>query len=68
MKHASLTARIAVLVACLLPAVTQAQVANVWRTAGAKNLAEGKLDGVSVLATGALELAPATDKLAGLDA
>jgi len=68
MKQAPLTVRAIVLVACLLPAITYAQVADVWRTAGAESLAKGKLDGTSVLATGALELAPATDKLAGLGA
>jgi hypothetical protein len=58
----------ALLLACLLSAVAHSQTADVWRTAGAENLGKGKLDGVSVLATGALQLAPATDKLKGLEA
>jgi len=59
---------LALLLSCLMSAVAHAQTADVWRTAGAENLGKGKLDGVSVLATGALELAPAVDELEGLEA
>jgi hypothetical protein len=45
-----------------------ADVGKVWTAAGAEQFAKGKLDGVSVLSTGEIELAPEVVKIEGLEA
>jgi hypothetical protein len=45
-----------------------AAVGMTWSTAGAEQFAQGKLQGVSVLSTGEVELAPAREDIAGLQA
>jgi len=46
----------------------RAQAGKTWRVAGAEAFAEGKLDGVSVLSTGELELAPVVTTVEGIEA
>lgn len=49
-----------------LPAL--GDIGKTWTTSGAREFAEGKLEGVSVESTGEVELAPETQKLEGLEA
>lgn len=45
-----------------------AQAGKTWRVVGAARFARGELDGVSVLSTGELQLAPVTRALEGIEA
>jgi len=51
---------------CALPALADA--GKTWTTSGTPEFAAGKLDGVAVLSTGELQLAPQMDKVDGLKA
>ncbi len=53
----------AVMAACAAPA--GAEAGKTWTTGGAEQLAQGKLEGVSVLSTGRVELAPVAEQLEG---
>jgi hypothetical protein len=55
-------------VGLLWPAAAALAAGKTWTTAGADQFAAGKLDGVSVLSTGEVELAPDKEKLEGLEA
>jgi hypothetical protein len=45
-----------------------AAVGKTWTSSGPADLFEGKLEGVSLLSTGEIELAPAVEKIEGLEA
>jgi len=56
-------------IALLLPCpLAFADLGKTWTTSGSQQFAEGKLDGVSVLSTGEVELAPEVQKIEGLQA
>ena len=55
-------------VGLLWPAAAALAAGKTWTTSGADQFAAGKLDGVSVLSTGEVELAPDKEKLEGLEA
>jgi hypothetical protein len=54
--------------ACLLAGPVGGAAGKTWKTAGADQFAEGKLEGVSVLSTGRVELAPETEEIEGVEA
>ncbi len=56
------------LVVLILMAFCHTLHAETWTTGGAKQFAAGQLDGVSVLSTGEVRLAPETEKIEGLQA
>ena len=60
----------AVVVACLLAAFCPAfaGAGKVWKTSGSATFSKGKLEGVSVLSSGEMKLAPTLGKIKGLRA
>jgi len=55
-------------IALLTSAPVLAAVGSTWRAAGAQEFASGKLEGVAVVSTGEVELAPQMDAIEGLKA